>query len=55
MNYVMNDFSLRGQFEDVETFFDSIRAYTGPVLKKIEAEKGWTDMEEGDFLAAGGL
>ncbi len=39
MDYVMNDFSLRGQFEDVETFFDSIRAYTGPVLKKIEAEK----------------
>lgn len=40
MNYVMNEYSLRGQFPDVETFYDSVRNYTGPVLRKIQKEKG---------------
>lgn len=40
MNYVMNDYSLRAQFMDVETFYDSLRNYTMPVLKRIQKENG---------------
>lgn len=40
MNYVMNDFSLRGQFSCTEAFYDSIRIYTIPVLKEIQKEEG---------------
>ena len=45
MNYVMNDFSLRGQFKDMESFLDSIRNNIKPILRKIEAE------EDGTLLA----
>lgn len=38
MNYVMNEYSLRGQFPDLEAFYDSLRTYTIPALKKIENE-----------------
>lgn len=37
MNYYINEYSLRGQFADVEEFFSSIRMHTMPVLKKIES------------------
>lgn len=40
MDYYLNEYSLRGQFKDVDKFFESLRAYTLPVLKKIEEEKG---------------
>ena len=39
MEYVINDFSLRGQFANEDAFYDSIGKYTLPVLKKIEKEK----------------
>lgn len=39
MEYVINDFSLPGQFANEDAFYDSIGKYTLPVLKKIEKEK----------------
>ena len=39
MNYYINEYSLRGQFRDVDDFFDSLRIYTLPVLKKIESDE----------------
>lgn len=36
MNYYINEYSLRGQFQDVDEFIESLREYTLPVLKKIE-------------------
>lgn len=39
MNYYMNEYSLRGQFNDVNEFFDALRKYTLPVLNKIKKEK----------------
>ncbi len=40
MNYFVNEYSLRGQFNHITEYFDSLRAYTLPVLNKIEAEEG---------------
>jgi hypothetical protein len=40
MNYYINEYSLRGQFRDVDDFLDSLRRYTLPVLKKIGDDKG---------------
>lgn len=40
MNYYMNEYSLRGQFNDVNEFFDSLRKYTFPVLDRVKKEEG---------------
>lgn len=40
MNYYINEYSLRGQFCDVDSFYKSLREYTVPVLDQIEANKG---------------
>lgn len=37
MNYYINEHSLRGQFEKADDFWNSIREYTLPALKKIES------------------
>lgn len=39
MDYYLNEYSLRGQFESVEDFFESLRSYTFPVLKKVNERK----------------
>lgn len=39
MNYYINEYSLRGQFCDVDEFLESLRIYTIPVLKKIESNQ----------------
>lgn len=49
MNYVMNDFSLRGQFKDMESFLDSIRNNIKPILRKIEAEEDGTIWKKDTF------
>lgn len=36
MDYYLNEYSLRGQFKDVDEFFDTLRSSTLPVLKTIE-------------------
>jgi hypothetical protein len=36
MDYYINDYSLRGQFKDVDDFFSSLREFTLPILKKID-------------------
>lgn len=36
MDYYLNEYSLRGQFKDVEEFFVSLREQTLPALKKIQ-------------------
>lgn len=38
MNYILNEHSLRNQFQSSEDFFRSIRESTLPVLKKIDKE-----------------
>ena len=35
MEYIINDYSLCGQFDNTEAFLDSLRSNTLPVLKKI--------------------
>ena len=40
MNYYVNEYSLRGQFNNMNDFFDSLRVYTLPVIHKVEAEEG---------------
>lgn len=35
MDYFLNEYSIRGQFKDVGEFFETLRNYTLPVLKKI--------------------
>lgn len=35
MNYFLNEYSLRGQYKDVDEFFKTLREYTLPVLRKI--------------------
>ena len=49
MNYVMNDFSLRGQFKDMESFLDSIRNNIKPILRKVEAEEDGTIWKKDTF------
>lgn len=39
MDYYLNEYSLRGQFRDVEDFFDSLRNNTLPVLRKIQKQQ----------------
>lgn len=39
MNYYINEYSLRGQFQDIDDFLNSLQRYTLPVLKKIETNK----------------
>lgn len=39
MDYIINEYSLQGHFSSVDSFFQSLREYTIPVLKKIEEEK----------------
>ena len=39
MNYFINEYSLRGQFKDLDSFFESLIQYTLPVLKKVESNK----------------
>lgn len=39
MNYYINEYSLRGQFSDVDEFLQSLRNNTLPLLKKIEARQ----------------
>ena len=39
MNYYLNEYSLRGQFKDINEFFQSLREYTLPVLNRIQKNK----------------
>lgn len=39
MDYYLNEYSLRGQFKDIEEFFKSLREDTLPVLKKIQEQE----------------
>lgn len=39
MEYVLNEFSLKGQFEDTDEFVDSLYENTLPVLKKLDQNK----------------
>lgn len=39
MDYYLNEYSLRGQYKDVDEFFEKLRVFTLPVLKKIEQQK----------------
>ncbi len=36
----MNEYSLRGQFDNEYKFFDSLREYTLPALEKVKEEEG---------------
>lgn len=40
MDYYINEYSLRGQFQTIDDFFTSLREYTLPLLKKIEEDDG---------------
>lgn len=40
MNYYINEYSLRGQFCNINEFFDTLRKYTLPVLAKVKSEEG---------------
>lgn len=40
MDYFLNEYSLRGQYKDVDEFFEKLREYTLPVLRKIEKQNG---------------
>lgn len=40
MDYYVNEYSLRGQFQNVYEFFDSLREYTFPVLNRVKQEAG---------------
>lgn len=40
MDYFLNEYSLRGQYKDVDEFFEKLREYTLPVLRKIETQNG---------------
>lgn len=40
MDYYLNEYSLRGQFRDLDEFYDSLRNYTLPVLKKVHEDQG---------------
>lgn len=35
MEYYLNEYSLRGQFQSLEDFYDSLRKYTLPVLNEV--------------------
>lgn len=39
MDYYLNEYSLRGQFKDVDEFYEKLRNCTLPVLKMIEKQK----------------
>jgi len=39
MNYYINEHSLRGQFEKADDFWNSVRKYTLPALKRIESNQ----------------
>lgn len=39
MDYFLNEYSLRGQFKDVDEFFETLRNNTLPVLKMLEKQK----------------
>jgi len=39
MNYCLNEYSLRGQFEDIDSFYSSLRKDTLPVLNRIQKEQ----------------
>lgn len=40
MDYYLNEYSLRGQFNDLDEFYTSLREYTLPVLKKVREGNG---------------
>lgn len=39
MDYYLNEYSLRGQFKDVDDFFDSLRNNTLPILNEIQKQQ----------------
>ena len=39
MDYYINEYSLRGQFRDLDDFFASLREDTLPVMRRIEDNK----------------
>ena len=49
MDYFMNEYSLRGQFADVESFYESLRKYTIPALKKVSESDGDVIWKKDDF------
>lgn len=40
MNYFLNEYSIRGQYKDIDDFFEKFRCNTLPVFKKIEGDSG---------------
>lgn len=40
MDYFLNEYSLRGQYKNVDEFFETLRECTLPILKKIEKQNG---------------
>ena len=53
MDYYVNEYSLREQFADINEFFDSLREYTLPMLKKIEQEHESVIWKKDDLWNAG--
>ena len=52
MNYFINEHSLREQFKDIEEFWESVRKYTLPALKKIESKNENIIWKKNTFLAS---
>lgn len=40
MDYYLNEYSLRGQFKNIDEFIETLRTSTLPALNKIQDEKG---------------
>ena len=49
MDYFVNEYSLRGQFPDIDAFYESLRKYTIPVLKKISDSEENIIWKKDDF------
>lgn len=49
MEYYLNEYSLRGQFEDTDDFFKSLREETIPVINRIEKENGSVIIKKDTF------
>lgn len=39
MDYYLNEYSLRGQFKNIDEFIETLRTSTLPALNKIQDEK----------------
>lgn len=52
MNYYINEYSLRGQFQSIDDFFSSFRRCTLPVLRKIEEDNANVIIKKDTFWAS---